>query len=368
MSKEPLRVFVVDIEAHEQRYTKQWREHLPELIRAAAATFNRSVEVITISGDEPDQVPTAGAFLNFSQTNIYKSQQVIKVAGLFDDGKVRAGDKFLFTDAWNPGIISVKYMCELLDVPAEIFGMWHAGSYDEWDFLGRKIKDKRWSLNFERSLFHAIDVNCFATQFHIDMFEEALGLTAPDVSGKMLRTGWCMEYMADTLEPYRQIAKRNLVLFPHRLAPEKQLNIFTDLASEFPDYEFLVCQEQSLSKHEYHKLLGAAVMVFSANLQETLGISAYEGVVCGAAPCLPDRLSYTEMYDEEWLYPSKWTENTDAYFTHKAELGAHMRRMFDEIRKNSAQVRSRLKSQEISLSNEFFSAGNMFNRLFDSEV
>jgi hypothetical protein len=52
-----------------------------------------------------------------------------------------------------------------------------------------------------------------------------------------------------------------------------------------------------LTKEEYHTLLGESKMVFSANLQETLGISCYEGAVVGAIPLVPDRLSYTEMYD-----------------------------------------------------------------------
>ena len=44
-------------------------------------------------------------------------------------------------------------------------------------------------------------------------------------------------------------------------------------------------------------------MVFSANTQETLGIS-HEGVLVGAMPTVPDRLSYTEMYDDMWKYDS----------------------------------------------------------------
>ena len=89
--------------------------------------------------------------------------------------------------------------------------------------------------------------------------------------------------------------KKDLILFPHRNAPEKQLNIFEDLQKELPQYNFINCQEHKLNKKEYHKLLGEAKMVFSANLQETLGISVYEGLVVGAIPLVPDRLSYSEM-------------------------------------------------------------------------
>ena len=79
-----------------------------------------------------------------------------------------------------------------------------------------------------------------------------------------------------------------MILFPHRIAPEKQLEIFSDLQNQLPQYEFVVCQERPLSKIEYHNLLGEAKLVFSANLQETLGISWYEGALVGALPMVPD--------------------------------------------------------------------------------
>ena len=70
-----------------------------------------------------------------------------------------------------------------------------------------------------------------------------------------------------------------------------------------PQYEWVVCQEKQLTKSEYHKLLGEAKIVFSANLQETLGISCYEGALADAIPVTPNRLSYTEMYNGMFQYP-----------------------------------------------------------------
>ena len=50
-------------------------------------------------------------------------------------------------------------------------------------------------------------------------------------------------------------------------------------------------------------MLGEAKMVFSANLQETLGISWYEGLLVDTIPMVPDRLSYKEMATEDFKYP-----------------------------------------------------------------
>ena len=321
-------VFLVDLEAVETRYTGEWKSHLPALLRR----HGHNVQII----DGPTDIPkatTPGAFLNFGGTNIYKSSQVEKISRLFCDGRISTGDHFIFTDAWHPGIINLKYMSELLGIKVVIHALWHAGSYDPQDFLGRLIGNAGWVRHAEKSFFAAIDHNYFATQFHIDMFDANLlndGLAEnpwrhEDMQDyistkKIVRSGWPMEYMSDTLLMYKNMPKRNLILFPHRIAPEKQVEIFRDLKEHLPQYEFVVCQDQQLTKNEYHNLLGEAKLVFSANLQETLGISWYEGAIVDAIPMVPDRLSYSEMAIDTFKYPSKWTESYDAYTMYRPDI------------------------------------------------
>jgi len=315
-------VFLVDLEAVETRYTGQWKSHVPNLLKKAGHNVN------IISG--PTDIPTAttpGAFLNFGGTNIYKARQVEEMGRLFCSGVIRPGDHFIFTDAWHPGIINLKYMSELLQIPVTIHALWHAGSYDPQDFLGRLIGDAPWVRHAEKSFFAAIDHNYFASQFHIDLFcknllDETLEDTVQEFvnEGKIVRSGWPMEYMQDTLLMYKNMPKRDLILFPHRIAPEKQVEIFRDLKQYLPQYEFVVCQDQQLTKNEYHNLLGEAKLVFSANLQETLGISWYEGALVDAIPMVPDRLSYSEMAYDTFKYPSEWTESYTAYEAHRPEI------------------------------------------------
>jgi len=177
-------------------------------------------------------------------------------------------------------------------------------------------------------------------------------------SKKVVRSGWPMEYMPETLTPYKR-TKRDLILFPHRIAPEKQVEIFKDLANSMPEYEWIICQEQNLTKEGYHTLLGEAKMVFSANLQETLGISMYEGSLTDAIPMVPDRLSYKEMYAEIWKYPSEWTESYSSYLHHKQELIAHI----CEFMSNYDEYAKFIHQQARSLHRDFFSATELLERL-----
>ena len=357
-------IYLIDLEAVETRYTGQWKTSLPLLLQKEG----HNVQVISGPEDIPSAT-TPGAFLNFGGTNIYKSSQVEKISRLFCDGSISPGDHFLFTDAWHPGIINLKYMSELLDIPVTIHGLWHSGSYDPQDFLGRLIGDTPWVRHAEKSFFHAVDHNYFATDFHIGMFAANLLEVKEDnnnnvishfeSTGKIVRTGWPMEYMEDTLTMYKNMTKRDLILFPHRIAPEKQVEIFRDLAEHLPQYEFIVCQDQQLPKHEYHTLLGQAKIVFSANLQETLGISCYEGAVVDAVPMVPDRLSYTEMYNDVFKYPSLWTENWEAYNVNREQVCAAIVSYMEQYE----QLRPYLQEQAKSLTDNFFTANGLLDNL-----
>ena len=354
------KIFLVDLESVPTRYTCEWKAHLPTLLRG------RGHNVEIISG--PEDIPSAttpGAFLNFGGTNIYTSSQVEKMGRLFCSGSVSPGDHFIFTDAWHPGIINLKYMSELLGIPVTTHGLWHAGSYDPQDFLGRLVGNKPWVRHAEKSFFAAFDHNYFATKFHIDMFCWNLLTTTPDFaqewidSGKIVRTGWPMDYMDDLLVEYKNMPKRDLILFPHRIAPEKQVEIFRDLATHLPQYEFIVCQDQELTKNEYHNLLGESKIVFSANLQETLGISCYEGAIVDAIPLVPNRLSYTEMYYDTFKYPSEWTESFEAYEAHRPELCGKI----IQYMQNYSHMLPSIRKQAIDLKEYFFSANELLKRI-----
>jgi hypothetical protein len=359
-------IYIVDIEAVDTRYTKQWKEYLPKQLHHAT-----NKEVVVISGGDTPQATTPGAFLNFGGTNVYKSKQLETIGEMFCRGDVKDGDYFLYTDAWNPTVIQLRYMAELLNINIRIGGLWHAGSYDPQDFLGRLIGNKPWVRHAEQSMFFTYDDNFFATDFHIDMFVRTLfGLDNPwiedDIADalagehpRIKRVGWPMEYLEHSLDSYKCMDKENLIVFPHRIAPEKQVDIFRDLKEQLPQYEFVICQEQQLTKNEYHNILGRAKLVFSANLQETLGISWYEGALVNAIPMVPDRLSYSEMALAEFKYPSTWTEDFGSYIQNRKQIVNQV----VEYMENYESFLPSLLKQTAKLKKEFFSGKALYEAI-----
>jgi hypothetical protein len=252
-------------------------------------------------------------------------------------------------------------MAELLGIDISIGGLWHAGSYDPQDFLGRLIGDKPWVRHAEMSMYECYDDNFFASDFHIDMFTDVFDEDYALDYNSIKRVGWPMEYLKGSLDSYKGMEKRDLILFPHRVAPEKQVDIFRDLKERLPQYEFVVCQEQQLSKNEYHNLLGEAKLVFSANLQETLGISWYEGALVDAIPMVPDRLSYSEMALPEFKYPSAWTEDYDAYLHNKDKVIAQIVNYME----NYEDLLVSLDKQRTKLNKDFFSGTALYKAIAD---
>lgn len=298
-------LWLFDIEAHEQRYTVEWQKHLPLQILAAMAKSPKPWTLEIVQGSPTTGTTSRGAFLNFAETNTYKACQVAEFSLAVQQRRVQQGDRVLFADAWHPGVINVRYMSDLLRLDLSIEVMWHAGSYDWFDFLGRAVKNKQWSYNFERSVFEASNRNFFATKFHRKMFQRVI---KPRSQARSRVVGWPMEYLPPLLGHHATQVKKDTILFPRRMSGEKQPAVLKALEPRLGHFRIVFAQERALTKQQYHAELARAVVVFSANKQETLGIGVYEAVLCGAVPVVPKRLSYPEMYPG-WCYPSAWTQS-----------------------------------------------------------
>jgi hypothetical protein len=313
-------IYIVPIEQLDMRYSLQWFNNIPKQLE------NRGAQVTTINGKTiaaSDEALSQGAFLNFSNTNYFKASQVQIISKLFTDKKIKAGDKFLVTDAWNFAVTAIRYMSELLDVPVEIHGIWHAGAYDPSDILGMKMA-KPWPWHQERAWFHACDYNYFATQFHADMFCFNLNVAETD-RVKVVISGQPHELLVETINGYNNthINVRS-VIWPHRNNSDKQPDIARDLKMELFKEPYAVAMDlgymHNLTKDEFYKVLRDRRVMFSCSLHENLGISVMEGVLLNVIPVLPSRCSYTEMYLPEFLYPSEWTSSFENYLLHKNEL------------------------------------------------
>ena len=118
-------IWIFSLEPLDTRYTKEWHSHVPTLLKNIVG---HKYNVVQIDGIQKNSQLTPGAFLNFSDTNYWKSSQLCNFLDHHNQGKTSSEDHFLFTDAWNPTVIQLKYMRDLLGFNWTLHGLWHAGN------------------------------------------------------------------------------------------------------------------------------------------------------------------------------------------------------------------------------------------------
>lgn len=289
-------LYIITLEPIEQRYSKQWYSHWMK-------GFSQFFNVVYIDGQVLDDKITKGRFLDINKTNHWKASQVIKLSELFIEDKIKDNDIFLFMDGWHFGITALKYMLQLNKIDGKIYTYLHAGSWDRWDFISQAGLGE-WAKFDERAWLTACDGHFVATNFHkkliLDYFNDSTFENKIHVVG--FPADWYKFISNEGISPLIMYNKKNLVVFPHRIDKEKQPQVFDKLRDDFKNSEFVKTMLVTKTKREYYDLIKNAKVCFSASLQETYGIGAVECIMFNVIPLVPDRLSYSEMYDKEFKY------------------------------------------------------------------
>lgn len=349
--------FIFALEPLDSRYTAQWYNRVPQQLDAyTGADRGVAPQAITVAGKQRSQSTTSGAFLDFADTNYWKSTQLAEFTDMMRRGQVPDDAVLLFTDFWNPALIQIAYMRDLLGKQWSIHGIAHAGAYDPSDILGYKMGG--WSRDFERSLYFACDKVYFATQFHHSMFLENLGID-PLEQDRAVVAGQPYTYLLDILEKYRNADKQDRIMWPHRYNDDKQPDIAEELAGRF---SMLITQNHKLSKEAYYAKMAESKVVFSCSLHENLGMSMIEGTLLKCIPIAPDRAAYSEIYLPEFLYPSEWTASIEDFFTHREDLIA-----FIQERINNYDQYAKLLPEQTNIIKEFIDPTLMFQHMMGDD-
>lgn len=289
------RLYIVELEPIEKRYTKQWSLYLPVTF---SDYFNVSVIAAPLSSDKIDK----GKFLDINKTNVCKAHQIKVISEKFDRGDFKDGDSFFFADGWNYAITAVKYMAQLNNLKIKIYAYWHAGTWDEYDFISQAGL-REWAFHNEIGWMKACDCNFVSTNFHKKLIMDYFGSELLN-NVKIEVVGFPMDWKAEieSLGVKPNQVKENLVVFPHRIDKEKSPEVFDKIAKELKYIKFIKTMDVTNNKKEYYELLSKAKIVFSASKQETFGIGTVEAMMLGAIPVVPDGLSYTELYNDIFKY------------------------------------------------------------------
>ena len=287
-----MKIIHVPIEKVPTRYTMEWKEVFEQQFTA------EKIEYITVEGETPVIPIETGSVLDAYGTNKYKLSQLTKLIDMIADGTIEDDDVIFFADLWFPGIEALFYIRDLSKKEFKIAGIYHAGTWDPYDFTSQhNMRD--WGQHAELSWLHGVDTVFVATKFHKNMIVMNSGdfdntkifVTGIPFNAKQLQTQYPFE------------SKENIVVFPHRCNEEKHPEKFDKLKKKYPQWRFVKTLEETQSREEYFQLLAKSKVMISFADQETWGFSTLESMALGNYVIVPNGLSYRETVpDSEYRY------------------------------------------------------------------
>jgi hypothetical protein len=287
-------IWNIPIESLKERYSYDWNQWFPREFDALGVKYK------TIYPGPLSNEIRQGEFLDCIGTNYFKSEQLADVCRHFYLSDVKDGDVFFFQDLWFPGLEMLAYIRDTMGLRFKITGILHAGTYDPQDFLAQKGLGY-WGKDLENSWLKLVDDIFVATDYH----KRLLTLTREADPRKVHITGLPI-YWGIGHVPWDK--KEDIIVFPHRLAPEKQPDMFEVLERElgrcpaFDNWLFIKSKDVCKTKGDFYILLGKSKVAVSFALQETWGIAQQEALFAGCIPFCPDRLSYRELYPRSLRY------------------------------------------------------------------
>jgi hypothetical protein len=285
-----MRILFFPIEPLEDRYSADWFKWFTEAFK------KENIENYQFLPQPLSDKINDGSFLDVCGTNYFKAMQIAQFSEMAYNKQIKDDDVVFLMDAWFPGLESIAYIRDALKLKFKICGILHAGTYDPYDFL-TKSGMSYWGKSLEESWFKILDKVFVATNYH-----KRLLMSTRDIdSNKIIVTGIPAALDLDYFGP-----KENIVVFPHRLDSEKNPQMFLELARRNTDsnWSFVCTKEVCKTKQEYYDLLKRSKIAVSFADQETFGIAMVEAVMLGCLPAVPDRLSYSELYDPVFQYSS----------------------------------------------------------------
>lgn len=287
-----MRIFDLPIEPYEERYTEQWYRWF------ADAYKELGVDAVRINGFSLTNTIESGSVLDAYGTNVWKFSQLQRVVEMLRNDEIKDGDVLFFHDLWFPGIEALQYIRNVTGKKFYIYGILHAGTWDNADFTYRTGM-RPWARHIERAWMDMFDAVFLGSQFHKDIITRYCIKEFPGGVfdfDKLHVTGIPFEYH----EVQRlNNPKENIVVFPHRLDPEKNPELFDTLKQElqdkYPDWKFIKTKDVCSTKEEYYQLLGKSKIAVSFPNQETFGFAMLEAIANNCTTVVTDGLSYRTM-------------------------------------------------------------------------
>lgn len=253
---------------------------------------------------------------------------------------------FIFPNARDPLTILLKEYSETFGLDFKLIGFWNDGSFYQHGDFRTLVRGKNydWSDKFERTLISCYDYNLVTIESKLNTFRRLYsGRRQNKIMFCPLPFTSVVENIKDSIADL-DIVKEDLIIMNTSPNSSHEMKLFHALEKEFESFSFINLYQANLTPSEYRKVLARAKILFSANRSDSDPYFVLESIILGCIPILPDIPIYTEMYDSDWLYPSRLTKPPYLNFIREGQI---IRDKIWNIQKNYLHLHIQKKTENI---------------------
>ena len=319
-------VWYFGLEPVKARYTTQLSQ---EWMPATFTKYNSTINFIHVSGtSDPSEEIKVGAVLDAVGRGKFSLSQCANFLEMIRTDKVNDGDIIMLQDFWTPGIESIFYALDLYNIKnIKIYAMLHAQSVDEYDFT---YLMRNWMRHYELGQDKRMAGIFVGSSIHKEQLRAA-GFTAPI---HVVSLPIHKQLTIDVLPNYKELEKKDVVVYSSRLDKEKNPHFMMEVAKKFlvkyqwAEWHFTtsgksirsmlpgaveamykLAKEQprfkiltGLTKEEYYTELATCRVQFNSSLQDYVSWTVIESTIFGADIVFPKFRSFPEFISEDRMY------------------------------------------------------------------
>lgn len=315
------KIFYVPIIPMEERYTAQWYRWFPKEFREAG------YDVVVIDGGKVTNYKVGtGRFMDVFDGHLWEFNQIEKLVKFIKSGRIKDGDIIFFADIEFPGNVhTVKRLLKLLGKRTRCYGVLHAGSYTEMDFVSTLADSMKY---LELSWLLVFDGIFVASNYHKRRILErrilpyGADFDKSRMENNIYVTGnpWYCDTIKKSYIKPREDRKIDVII-SDRPDPEKRVDVALEMAVNSEarkiymttsrkkyritdniqrlirntDKEIVICE--GLSKNEYYQILGNSKVYVTATIDENFGYCSVEAMTANTTPVMPNGFVFPEHVD-----------------------------------------------------------------------
>lgn len=329
------KLWYMGLEPYKARYTLQLTDWNTEVFK------RRKIEYVVVPGDtlSSDKQIVTGQVLDAHGRSYYSMSQLMNLIKYMKEGKITYEDVIYFEDMFQPGIESLPYIFDQIDVihRPRIFVRCLAQTIDPDDFV-HVWGMQHWMGLYEKMVCELVRDSggaVLASNEEMVAHMKIAGWEVPiyNISGLAFGKNEVQSRVENNIKPFEK--RRMRVVFGARWDQEKQPNFYMDLIEEFhrrhPNtVEFVLCSGgklrsnndsymqrtrkleeddkliiyEDLEKNKYYEILNDSRVMFNCALQDWTSNTVSEADSLGCNVLFPAYRSFPEIFnnDHERMY------------------------------------------------------------------